>query len=311
MTRQGAKERSSSFAVVVARSRGATGATAQGCLAQGSSLLGRGDNMHTLTDSNSRLPEPPVSVADVSVDELPEIPLDAAVPQAPFQGINNKSHKKAQERDQNKNGQGVLYGTCDRTEAHKIGHTGELVAASLLGLEVDDGVYTKGDPGYDHQIGDHTIDTKATATNHSRPRLVVSTDVPTADWFLLVHLRIQEGVGRVIGFRDRATVREQPLECVPGDTPNHVLEWNQLYPPRYFSSLVKAQGVTKNLYDEWIDARGCQKCGALLSDDCERVVHIDERGLETDLSLCHGCADLISAAAQQGYATEFTLYQRP
>ncbi|QDX41807.1 hypothetical protein FQU85_13165 [Salarchaeum sp. JOR-1] len=250
-------------------------------------------------------------MADVPVDELPEMPLDATVSQAPFRGIDNRSQNKAQQRDESKNGRGVLYGTCDRTEAHKIGHTGELVAGSLLGLEVDEEVYADGDPGYDHQIGAHTIDTKTTATNYSRPRLVVSTDVPTADWFLLVHLRRQEGVGRVVGFSDRRTIKEQSPECVPGDTRNHVLDWDQMYPPRYFSSLVMAQGVTRDLYDEWIDARGCQKCGALLDDDCERVVHIDERDLETDLSLCPECADLISAAAQQGYATEFTLYQRP
>ncbi|MFC7141835.1 hypothetical protein ACFQMA_18615 [Halosimplex aquaticum] len=239
------------------------------------------------------------------------MPLDAAVPQAPFQGIGNKSQQMAQRRDGSKKDSGELYGTRGRTEAHEVGHTGELVAGSLLGLDVDEEVYADGDSGYDHQIGDYTIDTKATGTDYPRPRLVVSTDVPAADWFLLVHLRIQEGIGRVIGFTDRETVLKQSAERFPGDKLNHVIDWEQLYPPRYFSSLVMAQGVTMDLYDEWIDPGGCQKCGALLNDDCERVVHIDERSLETDLSLCPECADLISAAAQKGYATEFTFYQRP
>ncbi|WP_302079969.1 hypothetical protein [Salinibaculum rarum] len=267
--------------------------------------------MHTITDSNSQLPDPPISAADVPIDELPEVPLDAAVPQALFQGIHNKSRQIARQRDESKTGSGELYGTCGRTEAHEIGHTGELVAGGVLGLDLDEKVYADGDPGYDHQVGDYTIDTKTTATEHSRPRLVVSTDVPAADWFLLVHLRLQEGVGRIIGFRDRATVQEQSLEYFPRNNLNHVLDWDQLYPIRYFSSLVAAQGVTKSLYDDWIDARGCQKCGALLDDDSEHVVHIDEHGLETDLSLCPECADLISAAAKQGYATEYTLYRRP
>lgn len=267
--------------------------------------------MRTLTQTDDRLPTPPISSADVPIEELPEIDLDAVTYSAFGHGVKKKGKLVARKRDGSKADSGDLYGSCDRIEAHEVGFVGELVSGALLGLDVDEEVHREGDPGYDHKIGEHTIDTKATATDNPRPKLVVSTDVPPADWFVLVHLRTNEGTARIIGFTDRDTVQDRPSECWPGDSTNYVVGWGDLYPPRYFSSLVQALGVTRMIYDEFIDARGCQMCGALLESDIESRVYVDEAGLETELCLCPDCADLISAAAERGYATDFRLYQRP
>jgi len=266
--------------------------------------------MKTITQENSRFPRPPISADDVPTDELPTRSLKGPTPDA-LRAVEIKASELAAQQDDSKDGDGLLFSSLQSAEAHVVGKVGEIVSSAVLDFPLDTNIYPDGDPGYDHHLQETTIDTKTTATDHSQPRLVVSADdVPPADLFVLVHV-VNDEMARVVGFTDHETVVNRSSRRWPGNHPNYVVGWDELYSPRWFDTLVTARIVTETRDSEFIHERGCQLCGAHLSDDTEYILPINEEELETELALCDSCHLLLSTARDEGRVNEFQIYQRP
>lgn len=257
------------------------------------------------------LPRPPISANDVDVSELPTVPLDEGRPSL-GSTIREKAERIAEQRNEVKDGDGTLYGAHGATEAHGIGYVGEIVAGQVLLAPYDDSVYLTGDDGWDHAIADTTIDTKATTTDTERPKLIVGArDTPPADYFVLVHVRPEREVARVVGFAHRHTVVNEEPEAWPGTQLNHVLSWNDLYPPRYWEPIAMPRAILEAEDRDCVYETGCQICGAHLDKSQANRVYIAE-GLERAVTVCKEyCTPLLKAARDEGRATEFKLYQRP
>jgi len=271
--------------------------------------------MQTLTTSKTAgLPAPPISSADVPLSELPTVSLEESTSQVPTTPITQRATEMARKRNDAKVDEGTLHGNRDSVEAHVIGYLGELVAETTgLPLDQAEHISPDGDSGWDHDLINHqtTIDTKATATSASHPKLVVSADnTPPADVFLLVHILRDESIGRVIGFTHRESLTRRDPQRWPGDSLNYVADWSELYPPRFLRPLIIGRAVTETRGEDYIDERGCQVCGAHLDEETETRRYIDELG--TEVGVCHdACQSLLDAARDQGRVAEFKLYERP
>jgi hypothetical protein len=178
-----------------------------------------------MTDNNSpedkRLGPSP---ADVPLNELLTVELT--------NGQLQDARRVAEARNesyQRING-GRVCGNQTSKNAHVTGVFGELVYANQYDEQVDNSVYARGDNGYDF-AGPLTIDVKSTGTHIDRPALIVSTEPkPVADLYFLVH-RIEEQVGRIIGFATRSTVVDRTAIRKPGDELNYVVEQEELWLP--------------------------------------------------------------------------------
>lgn len=271
--------------------------------------------MKYLNKTQPRLPTPPISTADVPISELPTVTLRGLLtPEAP-KGAISEAAERSQQRDEIKADEGTLYGVRDRTEAHNIGHLGELATGFFFNIPVDTEVYQDGDDGWDHEIcGETTLDTKATETDAAKPKLIIEEgDTPPADYFTLIHIREdQSGVltARAIGFTDYHTVVSQEPEYWPGNTLNYVLGWDDLYPPRFFNSLIKGRTILESEERHYTKPQGCQLCGAHLSDDSEYRLFVPSIGQE--IGVCREtCKPLLVAARNQGTLDEFRFFERP
>lgn len=272
--------------------------------------------MQTLTTTKTAgLPAPPISSADVPLSDLPTVALEESTSQAPTTSITQRATEMARQRNDVKADEGTLHGSRDSVEAHVIGFLGELVGETTgLPLDQAEHISPDGDPGWDHDLIDHetTIDTKATATTRtSKPKLVVTAeDTPPADFFLLVHIRRDKGFGRVIGFTHRASLTNREPQRWPGHSPNYVVDWSELYPPRFITPLIIGRAVAETRGEDYIDEKGCQLCGAHLDEETETRRYIEELG--TNVGVCSDiCISLLDAARDQGRVTEFKLYERP
>lgn len=263
------------------------------------------------SDYEPGLPRPPISAADVDIAELPTIPLDEGWPSLGT-SIREKAKQIAKQRNQAKDGDGSLYGSRGSTEAHEIGHIGEIVVGQHMLAPRDDAIYPSGDDGWDHSIADTKIDTKTTTTETERPKLIVSArNTPPADYFVLVHVRQDEDFARVIGFAHRNTVVSEEPEEWPGSQLNYVLGWDELYPPRYWEPVAMPKAILESEDRDFVHETGCQICGAHLDADQANRVYIAE-GLERAVSVCQEvCTPLLMAARDEGRATDIKLYQRP
>jgi hypothetical protein len=163
--------------------------------------------------------------ADVPLDRLPTVILtDDQLQDA--QRIAEARNESYNEIDG-----GRVYGDQTSTDAHTTGAFGELVYATRYNAQIDDSVYARGDDGYDFTSGPLTIDVKTTGTHIDRPALIVPTDPePIADLYFLVH-RIEEEVGRIIGFATHATVVNRIAIPKPGDNLNYVVGQDELWLP--------------------------------------------------------------------------------
>ncbi|WP_020221126.1 hypothetical protein [Halarchaeum acidiphilum] len=257
------------------------------------------------------LPSPPISADDVDFAELPTVPLDEGWP-ALGTTIREKAKWIAEQRNQAKDGDGSLYGSRGATEAHEIGYIGEIVVSQQFITPRNEEVNVTGDAGWDHVLADTTIDTKTTTTDTERPKLIVSArDTPPADYFVLVHVRQKEDIARVIGFAHRATVVDVEPEEWPGSQPNHVLDLDALYPPRYWEPIVMPRAILESEDRDYVHETGCQLCGAHLELNQANRMYIAE-GLERAVTLCDNyCTSLLKAAREEGRATEIKLYERP
>jgi len=266
--------------------------------------------MKTLTQEKTQLPSPAIAAEDVPLDELPKRSLKGPTCDA-LKSVEITASNLARRQDDRKNGDGVLYSELESAEAHVIGKVGEVVVSDVLDLPLDTNIYPEGDPGHDHHIQGTTIDTKTTRTDCSKPRLIVSAkNTPPADYFVLVHI-MDDKMARVIGFADRAIVVNREARRWPGTNSNYVVGWDELYPPRYFNSLVMGRLVTESRDGERIHQRGCQLCGAHLDDDTEHALSVDEDALRAELALCDDCHDLLAAAREEGRVADFQIYERP
>lgn len=257
----------------------------------------------------TQLPRPPVTAEDVSLDDLPKRSLNGPTCDAP-KSVEITASNLARRQDNSKNGDGVLFSDLESAEAHVIGKIGEIVVSDVLDCPLDTNVYPEGDPGHDHHLQSTTIDTKTTRTDCSKPQLIVSAeDTPPSDYFVLVHLTDGK-IARVVGFTDRETVVDREARRWPGTKSNYIVGWDELYPPRYFNSLVMGRLVTEMRDTEYIDERACQLCGAHLDQDTETRQYIDE--LDTEVGVCTDiCKSLLNAAHDQERVTDFKLYERP
>jgi len=266
--------------------------------------------MQTLTQTRSQLPRPPIAADDVPKEELPTRSLKDPTSNA-LKSVEIRATDLATKQDDCKDGDGVVYSSLESAEAHVVGKIGEIVAADVLDVPLDTNIYLNGDSGYDHQLQAETSDTKTTATDYSKPRLIVSAnDTPPADYFILVHL-VTDEMARIIGFTDRKTITSRSPRRWPSKRRNYVVDWDELYPPRWFSSLVIGRMVTEARDGAQIHPRGCQLCGAHLDEDTEYVLPVDEEKLETELALCVDCHELLSAARAEERVSEFQIYERP
>lgn len=286
--------------------------TARAALAQGSRKKRTPDSdpMKTLTQGETRLPRPPIAADDVPIDNLPTRSLRRPTCNA-FRSVEMTASKLARKQDDSKDGDGVLFSTLESAEAHVVGKVGEIVTSEVLDFPLDKNIYSEGDPGYDHQLQGTTLDTKTTRTDCSEPQLIVSAeDAPPADYFVLVHI-VDGETARVVGFTDRKTVVEREARRWPGTHSNYVVGWDELYPPRWFKTLVMGRLVTGMREAEYVHERGCQLCGSHLTDDTEYLLSVDEEELQTTLALCDSCHCLLSAARDGGRVAEFQIYERP
>lgn len=265
--------------------------------------------MKTITQEKTQLPRPPIAAEDVPLDDLPTRSLKGPTSNA-IKSVEITASNLALRQDDCKNGDGVLFSDLESAEAHVIGKVGEIVVSDVLDFPLDMSIYPEGDPGHDHHLQGTTIDTKTTRTDSSEPQLIVSAeDTPPADYFVLVHITDGE-LARIIGFTDRETVVNREARRWPGTNSNYVVGWDELYPPRWFNSLVMGRLVTEMRDAEYIDERGCQFCGAHLDEENEISRYIDE--LDTEVGVCpETCESLLDAANDRGQITEFKLYERP
>lgn len=266
--------------------------------------------MKTLTQKTTQLPNPPIAVDDVPVNELPARSLKEPTSDA-LKSVEITASELARKQDDSKDGDGVLFSSLESAEAHVVGKVGEIVAAEVLNFPLDSTIYPDGDPGHDHQLQGTTLDTKTTRTDCTEPQLIVSAeDTPPANYFVLVHIADAE-TARVVGFTDRKTVVDRESRRWPGSHSNYVVGWDELYPPRYFNSLVMGRLVTEMRDAEYIHERGCQLCGSHLDDDTEYWLSVDEEALQKELGLCDSCHRLLAAAREENQVSEFQIYERP
>lgn len=265
--------------------------------------------MYTINETGAKLPTPPISADEIPRDELPTRSLDDAI-WGGLPSVRKRAERLAKEQDGCKPGDGVVYSSLGSEEVHLTGKVGEIVAADILGVPLDDDIYRDGDPGYDSRIGETTLDVKTTSTDYAKPKLLVAADdTPSADYFVLVHVAGPDTC-RVIGFSDRETVLDKTPRRYPGQYENYVVDWDELYPPRFFRSLVLSRSVLENGDRDYIHPRGCQLCGAHLDKD--QRVRFRIPSLERDIYICSGeCHRLLKAAREQGALTDFAFYQRP
>lgn len=269
--------------------------------------------MNTITEDNyPELPNPPISAADVDIEQEYEVPIDDSFTYS-LHSYRKTAERFAEKRNGSKPTEGDLFGDRTATQAHKIGYLGELVVAMRLNLTFSMNISKDGDKGWDHTfysdiLSDLTIDTKTTATQINQPKLVVSAeDTPPADFFVLVHLRRDNEIARIIGFRDRLSIVSREPKMWPGQSLNYVLGWDELYPPRFFYPLVRNQAVLRSRDSG--EGLYCQNCGQLLFRDVEHRIYFDS--LEHEIGLCYECATLLEAAERVGNLKGFTLYERP
>jgi len=165
------------------------------------------------------------TAADVPLDKLPTVTL------SDDQLQDAQRIAEARNESYNEIDGGRVCGDQTSTDAHTTGTFGELVYATRYNAQIDDSVYARGDDGHDFASGPLTIDVKTTGTHIDRPALIVPTDPePIADLYFLVH-RIEEEVGRIIGFATHATVVNRTAIPKPGDDLNYVIEQDELWLP--------------------------------------------------------------------------------
>ncbi|WP_459192057.1 hypothetical protein [Halosimplex sp. J119] len=265
--------------------------------------------MHTINETDGRLPTPPISADEITREKLPTRGLDDAI-WGGFPSIKRRAEKLAKEQNGCKTGDGVVYTSLGSEKVHLTGKVGEIVAADILGVPLDNDIYPDGDPGYDSRVGETTLDIKTTATDCSKPKLIVAADdTPSADYFILVHIADSETC-RVIGFADRETVLDKTPRRWPGQHTNYIVDWDELYPPQFFRPLVLSRSVLERGDRDYIHPRACQLCGAHLDISQQTQVRISSLG--RDIYICNDeCHRLLKTALEQGTLTDFTLYKRP
>lgn len=144
---------------------------------------------------------PLVSVADLSETAFPSV----TVPDNRYGPLCEHGARRAM--------------NCAGTiENHERGILGEYAAAELFGVpdEVDTELYENGDPGYDLEEGDVTVDVKTVGPQTNNPLLMLNVEREvTADIYVVVQQQAQRHY-RMIGYAPASVVADAPVRLLTG-----------------------------------------------------------------------------------------------
>lgn len=175
----------------------------------------------------------PTAAAEVQIDELPVLELDAG------QISKVESLARSRARSYEDLDTDEEFGHYDSITRHTVGILGEMAVAQWYNVAIDSSRYEFGDDGYDIVLWGKTVDVKTTATQKlDLPELIVRANRElTADVYFLTHVlnwSPEEARIRLIGYATAEQVRRQSPERHPGSRKNRVIVPNDLRLPPAF-----------------------------------------------------------------------------